>query len=447
MPTRSDPYTVRDPPTVEWHRSQTPIDHPDGSVTMAKLARPLLPYGYTLAFLAASGYVDGFYRATSGYVLTNYTQFNDGSCFAYVQVNAYANVMGRVQTSTYMYYSETNPGATAADHKLCKIVGGAYTNIATESIDLSNIGIGLRISCSGSTIKSMRYDLLNGIPILYVDQFTPVATISATDTSISGGQYGVRFLPADTSQQGGCDGTSAIILAAASPGPSALAILEAEVTGSGGEDDPYSPLLSKNLVETDRIDAPLFLKRERRRWEILRSKGFTDEEMRVVFGYVPQHQVDLDAATWGAFEISEKHPTAVLAVYGDNPYKAGAIRRQAEHARRKGLRVFDPPKDYGEAVALYRELAGDYPHWIAGVHNWCYQVFGHELYDWLQNVDFYYGELLEHKTHYDQMKRVPDWIIWDRLLELKAKLEQASALREERDKHLRKVEELLKKGW
>jgi hypothetical protein len=178
---------------------------------------------------------------------------------------------------------------------------------------------------------------------------------------------------------------------------------------------------------------------EARRYEILRAKGFTDEEMRPVFGYIPQHQIDLDAVTWGAFEFSEKSPTNIIIVTGDNPYKQGAIERQAEHARRRGHRVFAPPKSYDEAVALYRKLKSDFPHWLAGVHNWCYQILGHEFFDWLQNADFYYGELLEHKTHYNQLKQVPEWEIESRLLELKARLEGMKTLTEERDKHLKKV--------
>jgi hypothetical protein len=72
---------------------------------------------------------------------------------------------------------------------------------------------------------------------------------------------------------------------------------------------------------------------------------------------------------------------------------------------------------------------------------------GWEELDVFQCADFYYGELLEHKTHYDQLKRVNPKEIESRLLELKARLERMKALPEERGKHLRKVEELLKKGW
>ena len=57
------------------------------------------------------------------------------------------------------------------------------------------------------------------------------------------------------------------------------------------------------------------------------------------------------------------------------------------------------------------------------------------------------GELLEHKTHYNQLKRVDPKEVESRLLELKARLERMAVLHEERDKHLRKLEELLRRGW
>jgi hypothetical protein len=92
-------------------------------------------------------------------------------------------------------------------------------------------------------------------------------------------------------------------------------------------------------------------------------------------------------------------------------------------------------------------LKRDYPHWLAGKHNWCYQIFGLEEFDWLQNVDFYYGELIEHKTHYQQLKMVSDLEIRRRLDELAKKIQSMSILIDERDKHLRKIREILARGW
>jgi hypothetical protein len=114
----------------------------------------------------------------------------------------------------------------------------------------------------------------------------------------------------------------------------------------------------------------------------------------------------------------------------------------------KAKRVFKVPKDYNDTVALYNnQLKKDYPHWLAGKDNFAYQALGLEELDWLQNVDFYYGELIEHKTHYDQLKQVPDWEIRNKLTELIDKISKMTVLTEERDKHIAKAREILKKGW
>jgi fructose-1,6-bisphosphatase/sedoheptulose 1,7-bisphosphatase-like protein len=55
--------------------------------------------------------------------------------------------------------------------------------------------------------------------------------------------------------------------------------------------------------------------------------------------------------------------------------------------------------------------------------------------------------LIEHRTHYDQLKRVPEWELWRRLEELERRLEKVTVLTEERDKHISKVKEVKRLGW
>jgi D-mannonate dehydratase len=92
-------------------------------------------------------------------------------------------------------------------------------------------------------------------------------------------------------------------------------------------------------------------------------------------------------------------------------------------------------------------LKRDYPHWLAGKDNYAYQTLGWEELDIFQNVDFYFGELVEHKTHYQQLKNVPEWELWRRLEELERRLEKVEVLTEERDKHLEKLRILKRLGW
>lgn len=144
---------------------------------------------------------------------------------------------------------------------------------------------------------------------------------------------------------------------------------------------------------------------------------------------------------WGAFEISSRSPTNIVMLY------SGEVDRQVELARRRGLRVLPAPGDHAEALEQYRALRRDFPHWLAGKDNYVYQATGIEVFNLFQNIDFYHGELLEHKTHYNQLKRVPEWELRRRLGELVDRLGRVNVLTEERDKHIRKAKEVLTKGW
>jgi hypothetical protein len=92
-------------------------------------------------------------------------------------------------------------------------------------------------------------------------------------------------------------------------------------------------------------------------------------------------------------------------------------------------------------------LRSKYRDWIAGKDNYTYQTLGWEELDLFQTVDFYYGELLEHRTRYYQLKQVPDTEIRSRLEELIDRLSKVTVLTDERDKHIAKAREVLKKGW
>jgi hypothetical protein len=269
--------------------------------------------------------------------------------------------------------------------------------------------------------------------------------LSATDTTFVSGSFGVKSTSTYNKTIPMHWYIAIKLIVPTSPALSAQAILEVDVEGSGELEDPYGTAMSKNMVEiTTLTGLPDFLYLEARRYAILKAKGFTDEEMKLLLGYVPQYQVDLDAVTWGAFEFHpDKASTVIITIIGDNPYKLGAVERQKARAKR----VFRVPKSYSEVVSLYNMLKKDYPHWLAGVHNFAYQVLGYEFFDWLQNVDFYYGELVEHKTHYDQLKRVPEQEIRRRLYELEEKIKTMTVLTEERDKHLAKIREILAVGW
>jgi len=425
---------------LDYHRLRTPIDHPDLSVTRAKLEYPTVDVSFT--YLASIDKV--VYGAHNGWgvVILARSVFADKAVFSACQVYAFPTNVARWQDKMNSYYNYYNPAASAADHVLCKFVNGIVTALATEVIDIDNAGRGLALSISGSTLKSNRYELSTAVDPLSLP--TPNGSISATDTSFASGYFGFKPLR-ETYPHGGGSSAGAYLKAPLSPAPPAQSIMEVGVEGTGRLDDPYRPSMSRSLVEIETLTGlPDFLYQEARKYSMLKARGFTDDEIQLLLGYIPQHQVDLNSVTWGAFEFHpDKANTVIITITGGNPYKTEAIDRQ----KAKAKRAFNVPRDYNEAIALYNRLKRDYPHWLAGKDDFAYQVLGWEALDLFQNVDFYYGELVEHKTHYDQLKMVPDWEMRSRLNELIDKISKVTVLTEERDKHFRKINEVLRRGW
>jgi hypothetical protein len=405
---------------------------PSGGIARSQLEYPTVDvnFGY-LANIEKTQHLNTNNQLISYFVTTD--SFADKAVeHAALPTSGDAMCAGRVTTSLYYYATWTNPSATTADHELRKLTP-TYTTLATEAVDIGYYyWQAWKLSLSGSTLKSYR----------------GTAYISATDTSLASGYMGIPLYCNGAYTYNMCNNTDASIAHLRAPSSAlspALAILEMNIEGSGKPDDPFRPLMSRSLVEEASLTSlPDFLYQEAKKYGILKAKGFTDDEIKALFGYIPQHQVDLDAVTFGSFELhADKAPTAIVVVTGDNPYKVGAIDRQ----KAKAKRVFMPPKDYGEAVSLYNTLKKDYPHWLAGKDNFAYQTLGLEVLDWFQNIDFYYGELIEHKTHYSQLKQVPDFEIRNRLNELIDKLSKVTVLVDERDKHINKAREVLRRGW
>ena len=410
------------------------VEIPDRSVTRDKLEYPT--ENVSLAYLVS---IDKATHApinrqhTDDYVtIVTVDSFTDKAIRSNLR-----NIYSLVARANYdtanqrysMYAIDWWTGYSTQDHYLRRFdsVSNSYTSLAYEAVDLQDLPYLFTLSTSGSTIKSIR----------------ETATLSATDTVLASGVFGLYHLNAGINLY-----FNAILLAPVTPLPQAQAIIEVEVEGSGAPEDPYKPALSKGLVEIQSLQGlPEFLYREAKKYEVLRAKGFTDEEIQLLLGYIPQHQVDLGAVTWGAFEFSEKSPTNIVIITGDNPYQQGAIQKHIELAKNKNLKVLSPPRNYGEAVAQYNRLKRDYRHWLAGKDNYAYQTLGWEELDLFQNVDFYYGELVEHRTHYQQLKQVPDWVILARLEELERRLEKVEVLTEGRDKHIAKLKEVKRLGW
>jgi hypothetical protein len=424
---------------LDYHRLKTPIDHPDRSIVPSKLDLAVKDRMF-IWWLIASGYdVLHHENPVSDHTVTllNYTNTD----MAYIVIShdgMRMYIRNQYPTWGSGYTHEMKTSATTQDHLFVRWVSGSTTTVGYESVDLSDYHYLYGLDAVGSTFKCYRA----WVTAKAISSQTPKFT--ATDTQWASGYYGLGFT------RGGHQHYQplAIYLSPFSRGIEALAIIEVGVEGSGTPDDPYRPALSKQLVEVGRLQGlPDFLYQEYKKYQILKQKGFSDEDIKAILGYLPQTNVDLDSVSIGTFEFNEKAPSNIAMIYSDNPYLKGAVQRQISYARSKGLNVFSTPKDYSEAVELFTKLKSQYSWWLAGKDNFAFMVLGWEELEIFHAVDFYYGELVEHKTHYDQLKRVPPEVIHTRLLELRDALLRISVLIEERDKHLKKVEELLRLGW
>jgi len=365
------------------------------TITRSKLEYPT--EDVTFAYLAAINKVDLVEAAIGAIQCVTVDSFADKAVKVSIAALASAGI-GRYVDKNNFYLNRADPAASTNDHLLTIISGGSLSNLGSESVDLDNRSTYLlMLSISGSTLKSFRSDMTT-------------AKITATDTSFASGPFGVG----DNyyNYGGGFASLAAKLLAPSSPAPKPKSIVEVELIGSGTEEDPYRPNLKQELSKHDK------------------------------FG-----NIDKLSVTWGAFDHKEQHNTMLITITGGNAYTGDkAIEKQIEHAKRKNLKVVKPPKDYHGAVRQYKELKKEFPEWIAGCHNYCYQVLGHEDFEAMQVADTYHGNIVD-GIKPDAYKRVPEWEMRRTLAMWKERLKRAKVMKSEANKHIEKIEKVERLGW
>jgi len=194
-------------------------------------------------------------------------------------------LMARYINDDNYYANYIDTDAATADYQLRKEVDGAVTTLATEAVDtFLNSYSKFKLSCSGTTINYYRLDALK-------------ATV--TDTDLSSGSFGGRHqLIGDY-----CRGLmlpSGYLRAAGSLTPKVLRFYEIPLIGVGSDPNPFRAQVSEDLkpiLEFPSGQLPLELVKEAKKVDMLRAKGFTDEEIELLLGYMPQTQVNLNALT------------------------------------------------------------------------------------------------------------------------------------------------------
>jgi len=406
------------------------LEYPTEDVTFAYLAA--INKAKTVAISARSFYihiatVDEFTdKAVEGvYVADAYTET------MYLRATDWTDSYQHWARDLYMF--RLDPNASTKDFLIRKYIDGSATDIASESVDLDEGVYLCKGSVAGSTLKYYRDDLTT-------------SKLEVTDTDIASGSMASLIGLRDYFSKG--DPCCAKLLAPSSPAPKPEIIIETEIIGSGIREDPFRPHIKQELVEISKLDKmPVCLKRTAKRYEILKKKGFTDEEIEAILGRKPKTHVDLASVTWGAFDHKPEHNTMLICITGGNQYTGDkAILEQIEHAKRKNLKVVKPPKDYHETCRIYNELRKEFSEWIAGKDNFAYMTLGHEDFEAMQVADTYHGNIVD-GIKPDAYKNVPEFEMRRTLNMWKERLKRAKVMKSEAKKHIEKIEKVERVGW
>jgi hypothetical protein len=239
-------------PDNDAHKTASPIDHPDRSVTRAKLEYPTVDVEltYLLAIGKAEWGVLFSSDANMGKRTVTVDSFTDKAVKTVVCLGS--DFMGicvcRLTAPNNHYYNTITTGAATADHRIEKMIAGTATTLATEAVDLTaKRSYTVMMSVSGTTLKSFRSAAQS-------DSLPATPQLSATDTAIASGKFGVGDR---------CDAYTNYtlgygrLLAPASPSPKAVGYYEVPLTGSGvpitspdgltSLPDPFRPALPEVL--------------------------------------------------------------------------------------------------------------------------------------------------------------------------------------------------------
>jgi len=195
----------------------------------------------------------------------------------------------------YLYSGEFN-----ADHQIRKKVNGTVTTLATEAVDLpDSTWYWILFEIVGTELRSYR-----GTDPTSPPPDTP--TITATDTDISTGRWGVRHVGLGDS---GLQGLYFFLQAPSSKAITPVKYYIVNIEGEGKSEEPFRPKIPMKLKEVNQV---LYIDKEKytKLYSILYRKGFSKEEIdeiAQIFGILKiQKYVNTIACTWSALIPTRK---------------------------------------------------------------------------------------------------------------------------------------------
>jgi hypothetical protein len=217
---------------LDQHIAKTPIDHPDLSVTRAKLEYPTV--NVSLVYLDAIGKTAIRFTVDYRILLSTLDSFSDKAIEA-MAGDAHFYLVGRYVDSRNFYFDRINTAATTADHEISKMSAGTVTLLAYEAVDLYQ-GHWLKFSISGTTLSSYR-------------DFSGYAQITVTDSAFSSGSFGTTINVQNTSSTQEFPALPAYLRAPSSPAPQPLGYFEVPIIGDGSADNPFRVQVPELIVE------------------------------------------------------------------------------------------------------------------------------------------------------------------------------------------------------
>jgi len=332
-----------------------------------------------------------------------------------------------------MYQTAHVPGATTADHVLRRCDASptaGTTNLATEAVDVNSAYTYIyALSISGSTLKSFR---------TYANYSSNTPQLTATDTTYASGMWGIELCDPGKSPPTFQSLVATFLRSPLTQAPRHEAIIEVESFDF--------PRKLKEILKVSNL--PSFLIEEAKKYDILKKRGFTDEEIKTLLGYIPQTQIDTLAVTWGSFDYKGEETAIVTIRKGSMDYlDDNAVLENKKHAKKKGLKAWTIKDDKAYIEKIFKEIRKERPEMIAGKHNFLYQVFGYQDFEPLAVLDFYHGAVVEGIYGSTPFKRVRDSELRRTLEMWKNRCEKSRVSADEKKKHLEKYKEIERVGW